>query len=85
MVKTTIKVDGMMCGMCEAHVNDAVRRAVPVKKVTSSHTKGETIVLADEGIDEEKLKEAINQTGYTVLSMKTEQQAEKKGFFSRFK
>ncbi len=85
MVKMTIKVDGMMCGMCEAHVNDAVRRAVPVKKVTSSHTKGETIVLADEGIDEEKLKEAINQTGYTVLSMKTEQQAEKKGLFSRFK
>ena len=25
MLKITVKVDGMMCGMCEAHVNDAVR------------------------------------------------------------
>ena len=29
MFKTTIKVDGMMCGMCEAHVSDAIRKAVP--------------------------------------------------------
>ena len=45
MFKTTMKVEGMMCGMCEAHVNDAVRREFPkVKKVTSSHGKGETVV-----------------------------------------
>ena len=37
MIKTTVKVDGMMCGMCESHVNDAVRKAFQVKKVTSSH------------------------------------------------
>ena len=40
MIKTTLKIDGMACSMCESHVNDAVRNAVPVKKVTSSHTKG---------------------------------------------
>ena len=39
MVKITVGVEGMQCGMCEAHVNDAVRKAFPVKKVTSSHTK----------------------------------------------
>ena len=39
MQKITVKVDGMQCGMCEAHVNDAVRAAFPVKKVTSSHSK----------------------------------------------
>ncbi|EKC59112.1 Copper chaperone, partial [human gut metagenome] len=39
MVKTTLKIDGMMCGMCESHVNDAIRNAFPVKKVTSSHSK----------------------------------------------
>ena len=34
MIKTTIKIDGMMCGMCESHVSDAIRKAVPsVKKV----------------------------------------------------
>ena len=25
MIETTVKVDGMMCGMCEAHVSDAIR------------------------------------------------------------
>ena len=29
MLKITVQVDGMMCGMCEAHVNDAVRKAFP--------------------------------------------------------
>ena len=33
MIKTTVKVDGMMCGMCESHVNDAVRRAFQVDKL----------------------------------------------------
>ena len=27
MWKYTVQVDGMMCGMCESHVNDAVRKA----------------------------------------------------------
>ena len=35
MTQTTIKIDGMMCGMCESHVNDAISRAFKVKKVTS--------------------------------------------------
>ena len=30
MFKTVLKIDGMMCGMCEAHVNDAIRKAIPV-------------------------------------------------------
>ena len=28
-----VKIDGMKCSMCEAHVNDAVRKVVKVKKV----------------------------------------------------
>ena len=43
MVQTTLKVDGMMCGMCESHVNEVVRKTAQVEKVTSSHTKGETV------------------------------------------
>ena len=38
MVKLTLEVDGMACGMCESHVNDTVRKNFKVKKVTSSHT-----------------------------------------------
>ena len=36
MWKYTVEVNGMMCGMYEAHINDAVRKACPVKKVHSS-------------------------------------------------
>ena len=32
MNKITVKIDGMMCGMCESHINDAVRRAFPVRR-----------------------------------------------------
>ena len=39
MFKITVDVDGMQCGMCENHVNEAVRGAFPVKKVSSSHSK----------------------------------------------
>ena len=48
MTKYTLVVDGMMCGMCESHVNDAVRKAFPVKKVTSSHSRKQTVVVAAE-------------------------------------
>ena len=39
MIKTTVEVNGMMCGMCESHVNEAVRKNFTVKKVQSSHTR----------------------------------------------
>ena len=56
MIKIILDVEGMACGMCEAHVNDAVRRAFPVKKVSSSHAKGKTEIISQEPLDEEKLK-----------------------------
>ena len=80
MIKTTVKVDGMMCGMCESHVNDAVRNAIEVKKVSSSHKKGTTEILTEQPVDEEKVKEAIEATGYKVLGITTGEAEEKKGF-----
>lgn len=47
MFQTTVKVSGMACSMCEAHVNDAVRSALPVKKVSSSHSKGEVVIISE--------------------------------------
>lgn len=84
MIKITVNVDGMMCGMCEAHVNDAVRKAFNVKKVTSSHTKKETVILTENDIDDQKLKDAISETGYEVLGVSREPY-EKKGLFGAFR
>ncbi len=82
MVKITLKVDGMSCGMCESHINDTVRRQFAVKKVSSSHSKGQTEIIAENAPDEDALRKAINETGYTVLSVETEPYV-KKGMFHR--
>ena len=84
MKKIILEVDGMMCGMCESHVNEAVRKAFAVKKVTSSHTKGETVIVSEQPLPEQALRDAIAATGYQVLSVQSEPY-EKKGFFSRFR
>ena len=81
MLKITVGVDGMMCGMCENHINDAIRKAFSVKKVTSSHSKGQTVILTEQDIDEAEVRKAIDTTGYTVTSFAKEPY-EKKGLFS---
>ena len=84
MIQTTVKVSGMACSMCEAHINDAIRAALPVEKVTSSHSRGETVIVSGEPLDEEKLRGIINTTGYTAWEISTAPY-EKKGLFSFLK
>ena len=84
MIETTVKVDGMMCGMCEAHVSDAIRGALPVKKVTASHTKGQAVILSEAPLDEEALRAAIGKTGYEVQGVSA-RPYEKKGLFGFLK
>ncbi|CDB87109.1 putative uncharacterized protein [Firmicutes bacterium CAG:170] len=80
MYQTTLKIDGMVCSMCESHVNDAVRKAFPVKKVTSSHSKGETVILSEQPLEEAAVRAAIEPTGYGVLAFESKPY-EKKGLF----
>lgn len=81
MFETIIFIDGMMCGMCESHINDAIRNAFPVKKVTSSHAKGKTVILSEQKPEEERLKEVIKATGYDVVSIETHPHV---GIFQKF-
>lgn len=81
MTQITLGIEGMACEMCEAHINDAIRKAFPVKKVTSSHKKGETVILTENDITEDALKAVIAPTGYTLQSYQSEPYV-KKGFFS---
>ena len=81
MNKTRLKIDGMECSMCEAHINDVIRKAVPgAKKVSASHARGEASFLTEEAVDETRLKGAIDATGYTCTEITTEPY-EKKGWF----
>ncbi|MBQ6431282.1 MAG: heavy-metal-associated domain-containing protein [Oscillospiraceae bacterium] len=81
MNKITVKVDGMMCGMCEAHICDTIRRAFPdAKKVAASRKRGEATFLTESAIGEEALKKTIADTGYTFVSV-TSEPYKKRGLF----
>ncbi|MCM1398690.1 MAG: cation transporter [Clostridium sp.] len=80
MFKITVNIEGMACSMCEAHINEAIRNALKVKKVNSSHVKKKTVIIAEEDITEEKIRAAIEKTGYEVVSVSSEPY-EKKGLF----
>lgn len=82
MIKITVGIEGMACGMCEAHINEAIRNAFRVKKVTSSHTKKQTIILAEQNISEVDIKSVVAKAGYDVVSVSSELY-EKKGLFKR--
>lgn len=84
MLKITLEVEGMHCGMCETHVNDVVRRVEGVKKVKSSHAKGRTEVIADDSVNTALIKEAIAKQGYGVGKV-TSEPYEKHGLFTRKK
>ena len=72
MNKITIGIDGMMCGMCEAHICDTIRRAVPsARKVSASRTKKQASFLTEEEVDTAQLQAAIDATGYTCLGIET--------------
>ena len=72
MVRITLGIEGMACGMCEAHINEAMRRAFRVKKVTSSHKKKQTIIIAEQDIPEQELKNVVAGAGYEVVSVDNE-------------
>ena len=80
MQQTTVQVGGMQCGMCESHINDAIRRAFQVQKVTSSRSKGTTVIVSEEALDEAKLRKVIEGTGYDV-GVISQEPYKKKGLF----
>ena len=84
MVKITLAIEGMACGMCEAHINEAVRNTFQVKKVSSSHTKKQTVIIAEKDIPEQELKDVIVKAGYDAVSVSSEPY-EKKRLFLAFR
>lgn len=84
MIKITLGVEGMKCAKCAARMEEAVRTALPVEKVTSSHENKETVILSVEDIADEKLQEVVVNAGFELSSIAKEPY-EKKGLFGLFK
>ncbi|MBQ8828167.1 MAG: heavy-metal-associated domain-containing protein [Clostridia bacterium] len=82
MVKFTLFIEGMRCKMCEAHMNEALTNDLGVKKVTSSHEKNETVMIADNDIEDQSIRDVVNKVGFELKDIKREPY-EKKGIKSK--
>ena len=72
MFETIVNVDGMMCPMCEKHVNEAIEKAFAPESVSSSHKEKLTRIVSKEALDPEKVKAVIVEAGYTPTDVRSE-------------
>lgn len=65
----TMKIEGMMCGHCEARVKKVLEALPQVERALVSHEKGEAVVTLREALDAAVLREAVEAQDYKVLSV----------------
>ncbi|MCH5198570.1 MAG: heavy metal translocating P-type ATPase [Oscillospiraceae bacterium] len=68
-MEKTLKIDGMMCGHCEATVKKTLEAVAGVKQAVVSHKNGTAVVSLDKNIDAEVLKKAVEDQGYKVTDI----------------
>lgn len=68
MYKYVLKINGMRCGMCEAHIEDVIRKKIKVKTVNASHIKNELTVITDMVLVEKDFHILLDETGYIIDS-----------------
>ena len=65
----TVRIEGMMCSHCEAHVKKALEALGGVTGAEVSHEKGTAIVSMTENVDNAAITAAVTDAGYTVLGI----------------
>ena len=65
----TIKIEGMMCGHCEATVKRALEALPEVVSAEVSHASGTAVVTLRTPVGDETLRRAVEQEDYRVLSI----------------
>ncbi len=68
MVKT-MKIEGMMCGHCEARVKKCLEALPAVEGAEVSHEAGTAVVALKEALDDETLKKTVEEQDYKVISI----------------
>lgn len=63
----TLKVDGMMCGHCEAHVKKALESVSGVAEATADHDSGTVTVKLTADVADDALAKAVSDAGYTLI------------------
>ena len=67
MKEINLIVNGMMCGGCENRVKNAIKNIEGVENVTADNNTGKVIVISDNEVSEEIIKEALEDIGYEVV------------------
>ena len=65
----TMKIEGMMCGHCEATVKKALEAIEGVNSAEVSHEAGTAVVELSEEVQDEVLQKAVEDKDYKVLSI----------------
>lgn len=65
----TIKIEGMMCGHCEAHVKKALEAIDGVTEAVASHEKGTAVVTLEQPVEDDVLTKAVEEQDYKVVSV----------------
>ena len=65
----TMKIEGMMCGHCEAAVKKALEALPQVAEAAVSHENGTAVVTLNEAVTDEVLKKAVEDKDYTVVEI----------------
>lgn len=68
-MKKTMKIEGMMCGHCEARVQKCLLAIEGVKEAIVSHETGTAEVHMDADIDNEVLQKAVEEQAYKVTEI----------------
>ena len=63
-MQKTIKIKGMMCGHCEAHVRKALEGLAGVVSAKPDHVKGQAVVELSQDVTDDVFKKAIGEAGY---------------------
>lgn len=66
-IKRIIKVDGMMCEHCEAHVKDALESIKGIESASADHKKGEVELELSKAVKDSALEKAVKKAGYTFI------------------
>ena len=69
-MQRTIKIKGMMCEHCEARVRHALEALPEISQAEVSHKKGTAVVSLNAEVDNDKLKQAVEEQMYQVLSIR---------------
>ena len=67
VMEITMKIEGMMCPHCEAHVKKALEGVAEVREAIVSHKDGTAIVTLDADAAPVTLKKAVEEQGYKVI------------------